>query len=304
MANLGNHDRLKRDLSEMGVFDSRMAIYLPYRMRDLASYGFSGFEGRHYSLFPDLNTSLCMAVNLQTLVTAMSYRWVLAGLITHADIPDDPCTESERRQIFFASAIGLPTVFIRAHTKNRLLQRILSKVERKRPSRRFRGYVRIQINAYQQACLDILRSEEQGLCPQTELNSLLDPLEAMIQGKHPSAADQLTAKILSKSGSATEPMHLKSREFNKMAEQYYRDDLCHLHMDNGLDTLVEDGLHFDGQHNPQATALKEQLIGPAPTALFIRETGCRLLAGEATGKEIHMLIVLCLALYHQEIPTE
>jgi hypothetical protein len=281
-----------------------MAIYLPYRMRDVAGYGFSGFEGRHYSLFPDLNTSLRMAVNLQTLVTAISYRWVLEGRVTHADIPDDPCTESERRQIFFASAIGLPTVFIRANTNNRLLKRILSKVDRQRPSRRYRGYVRIKVNAYQQACLDILRSEEQGVCPQAELNSLLDPLEAMLKGKIPSAADQLTSEILSKSGKVADPMQVKSRDFNQMAEQYYRDDLCRLHMDNGLDTLVDDGLRFDGQHDTRAAALKEQLIGPTPTALFIRETGCRLLAGEATGKEIHMLIVLCLVLYHQEISVE
>jgi len=47
-------------------------------------------------------------------------------------------------------------------------------------------------------------------------------------------------------------------------------------------------------------ALKEQLIGSAPAALFIRETGCRLLAGEATDREIHMLIVLCLVLLQQQ----
>ena len=86
----------------MGVFDSRMAIYLPYRMRAAAAYGFSGFEGRHYSLFADLGAGLARAVNLQALVTALAYRWAINGTITHAEIPDDPHTESERRQIFFA----------------------------------------------------------------------------------------------------------------------------------------------------------------------------------------------------------
>ena len=118
---LGNQEQLKQDLTEMGVFDSRMAIYLPYRMRALAAYGFSGFEGRHYSLFPDLSETFARSVDLQTLVTQMAYRWVIEGTVTHADIPDDPCTESERRQIFFASAIGVPTVFLRADTKNKLL---------------------------------------------------------------------------------------------------------------------------------------------------------------------------------------
>ena len=47
-------------------------------------------------------------------------------------------------------------------------------------------------------------------------------------------------------------------------------------------------------------ALKRQLIGSTPSALFIRETGCRLLAGEATGKEIHRLILLFLVFFHQQ----
>jgi hypothetical protein len=144
---LGNQDQLKADLSEMGVFDSRMAIYLPYRMRNLDTYGFSGFEGRHYSLFPDLNQSMALAVNLQTLITAMGYRWAIEGNLTHADIPDDPCTESERRQIFFATAIGLPTVFIRADTGN-LLMPIKGPVWKFCGPRRARGAIRLTAPQY------------------------------------------------------------------------------------------------------------------------------------------------------------
>nr|WP_321465794.1 hypothetical protein [uncultured Desulfobulbus sp.] len=297
---LGNHERLKTDLTEMGVFDSRMAIYLPYRMRDLAKYGFSGFEGRHYSLFPDLDNSLALAVNLQTLVTAMAYRWVIEGSVTHADIPDNPCTESERRQIFFATAIGLPTVFIRANSQNQVLKRILGLVERQRPSRRYRGYVRIEVEAYQRACLEILRAEEGNGGHGADSTAVFDWLEGMFKGERLSAAETLTRAILGKHGRTTDPMRIKSEDFNRMAERYYRDDLCRLHLDNGLDTLVEDGLSFDKSKDPAMGALKEQLIGSAPAALFIRETGCRLMAGEATDREIHMLIVLCLVLLQQQ----
>ncbi|MDD2463338.1 MAG: hypothetical protein PHI97_05020 [Desulfobulbus sp.] len=301
---IGNHERLKTDLTEMGVFDSRMAIYLPYRMRNLGKYGFSGFEGRHYSLFPDLSKSLALAVNLQTLVTSMAYRWVIEGTITHADIPDDPCTESERRQIFFASAIGLPTVFIRANTGSQVLKRILSLVERQRPSRRYRGYIRIEVNAYQQACLKILRNEEGCGRHGPDCTSLLDSLDAMLKREELSAAARLTGAILGKNGRGTDPMRIKSDEFNRMAERYYRGDLCRLHLDNGLDTLVEDGLRFDAACDAKAGALKQQLIGPTPTALFIRETGCRLLAGEASDREIHMLIMLCLVLFYQQLQQQ
>lgn len=124
---LGNQTLLKKDLTDMGIFDSRMAMYLPYRLRELQQLGFSGFEGRHYSLFPSLHRSMARAVNLQHIVTALAYRWVASGKIRHRHIPDDPFTESERRQIFFASSIGLPTFFVRAETGNQLLRMILAR---------------------------------------------------------------------------------------------------------------------------------------------------------------------------------
>lgn len=298
---LGNQERLKTDLTEMGVFDSRMAIYLPYRMRDLGKYGFTGFEGRHYSLFPDLSHSLALAVNLQTLITAMSYRWVIEGTVTHADIPDDPCTESERRQIFFAAAIGLPTVFIRADTRNRVLRRILGLVERQRPSRRYRGYVRIEVSGYQRACLEILRSEEGTGRHLSDCSSLFDTLGAMLKEERLSAAGRLTEAILGKHGRGSDPMRVDSNEFNRMAEHYYRDDLCRLHLENGLETLLEDAVRLDGCTDNEIGSLKELLIGSTPAALFIRETGCRLRDGVATEQEIHLLILLSLVILHQEI---
>lgn len=296
---MGNQDRLKADLTEMGVFDSRMAIYLPYRMRNQAKYGFSGFEGRHYSLFPDLADSFALAVDLQTLVTAMAYRWVLEGTIRHPDIPDDPCTESERRQIFFAAAIGLPTVFIRANTSNQVLRRILALVERQRPSRRYRGYLRIELAAYQRACLEILRREEGAGCQGTDCTDLFDKLESMLNGGQPAAADRLSAAIVAKVGRGSDPMRINSEVFNRSAERYYREDLCRLHLENGLSTLLEDAQDLDGCQDSEIGAFKEQLIGSAPAALFIRETGCRLLAGEATDREIHALILLGLLTVHR-----
>lgn len=296
---MGNHERLKADLTEMGVFDSRMAIYLPYRMRNQAKYGFSGFEGRHYSLFPDLADSFALAVDLQTLVTAMAYRWVLQGTVTHADIPDDPCTESERRQIFFAAAIGLPTVFIRANTGNKLLRRILALVERQRPSRRYRGYVRIELAAYQRACLNLLRREEGAGCQGTDCTDLFDNLESMLNGGQPTAAGRLSAAIVAKLGRGSDPMRINSELFNRSAERYYREDLCRLHLENGLATLLDDAQALDDCQDSEIGTIKEQLIGSAPAALFIRETGCRLLAGEATDREIHALILVGLLIVHR-----
>ncbi len=300
----GNQDRLKQDLTDMGVFDSRMAIYLPYRMRALETYGFSGFEGRHYSLFPDLETTFARAVNLQTLVTSLAYRWVIDGTIGHHHIPDDPCGESERRQIFFAAAIGIPTVFVRANTTNQLLRRIIGLVERQRPSRRYRGYVRLEVAAYQKACLQLLRSSCSAIPSLQGADDELDTIEAILNGTLPSAAAQLTSAILGSHGRAADPMQVEAQAFNRAAERYYRTDLCRLHLANGLATLVDDGLQLDRCTDPTIGALKEHLTGKGPATLFIRETGSRVLAGEASGREIHILILLILLIIHCQSRTD
>src|SRR5215510_5023145 len=41
----GNGERLKKDLASLGVFDTKMSLYLLYRMREFAVAGFTGFEG-------------------------------------------------------------------------------------------------------------------------------------------------------------------------------------------------------------------------------------------------------------------
>jgi hypothetical protein len=140
---LGNGERLKADLERMGVFDRRMALYLLYRQREFKVIGFSGFEGRHFSLFESLERDLAPACELQTLITAFAYQEMARGRLTHEMIPDDPSIESERRQIFFASAIGIPTVFISQRTRNELLKRVVALAKNVRASVRYPGYWRV-----------------------------------------------------------------------------------------------------------------------------------------------------------------
>jgi hypothetical protein len=45
-------------------------------------------------------------------------------VVTHADIPDDPAIESERRQFVFAAATGVTSCNIGAQTSNRFMLRI------------------------------------------------------------------------------------------------------------------------------------------------------------------------------------
>ena len=96
-----------------------MSLYLPFKLREFDNVGFCGFEGRHHSLFPKHHERYDPRGGPPEPITALAFRYVLNGDVTHDHIPDSPFIESERRQIFFATAIGIPTFFIRHDTENR-----------------------------------------------------------------------------------------------------------------------------------------------------------------------------------------
>ena len=113
---IGNIERLKNDLANLGVFDRTMSFYLLYRLREFGRMGFSGFEGRYYSLFESIMEDMGDAAGLQALLTALAFKYVLTGTVGHEAIPDTPTVESERRQIFFGTAIGIPTFYVLKNT--------------------------------------------------------------------------------------------------------------------------------------------------------------------------------------------
>ena len=184
----GNQERLKLDLTENGVFDHRMSIYLPYRLREFRRMSYSGFEGRIYSLFPSLLKDMQEAVNLQNLVTAQAFRYAVTGEITHNHIPDTPFIESERRQIFFACAVGLPTVFIHQNTGNAFMKKILRSIPDKRNSRRYKNYIRIRTGDYQQALINLLQKDAADLTEQQGQEDLIPGLQDRIRQGPGSAA--------------------------------------------------------------------------------------------------------------------
>ena len=99
---------------------------MPLRLREHGRHGYAGFEARYYSLFPTYGHDMAAAVNLQQFLLALSYQMALRGDITHQQIPDDPNSESERRQPFFFSAAGLPAFYVQKDSRNGLLRRHLA----------------------------------------------------------------------------------------------------------------------------------------------------------------------------------
>jgi hypothetical protein len=223
----------------MGVFDPAMSIYLAYRLRQFAAMGYSGFEGRHFSMFHDIMEDMGPAADLQVLLTALAFGYILRNEVGHDQIPDDPFVESERRQIFFGAAVGIPTFYVRQDTRNRFLARILGTVQDTRLSRRYRGYVRVQRKAYCQALVEMIRRDGRELIEQMALGDVIEDLAARLAAPERGAARRLTMGILETAG-AEHPLQLSGAEFNTAAERYYRGALKNRAIRDAFGLLEED----------------------------------------------------------------
>lgn len=296
---LGNAERLKHELAQMGVFDERMSLYLLHRLREFNVMGFSGFEGRHYSQFASLRADLSRAVDLQILVTALAFKLQLEGRLTHADIPDQPFVESERRQIFFAAALGLPTCFVKRDTPNRVLQDILKRTTKTRTSRRYAGYLRVQLEDFRQALWQTLQTEAAPLIEQFGLTETLADLQQRLQAPQECAVSgQLVRGILDQVGSTQRsPLQMPAPEFNQQAETFYRTTLRERQLREAYDWLREDWraleqieVHF----SEELRGCLQQVLGRHNGSELLDRLQSALLNEHASEDELLLLINLVL----------
>ncbi len=261
---LGNQERLKQDLAEMGIFDNRMSLYLLIKLREYSTMGFTGFESRQYSLFADYQEDMGRAADLQTLVTALAFKYMAQGRINHHHIPNNPLAESERRQMFFASALGIPTFFVRKNSRNLLLRRILKRTAQLRVSRRYPGYVRVPVDEYRKALLQTLIDDGADLVESLNLKETLNDLRLRLERPEEHGAfGKLNAGILKGIGKSA-AMKVPAEEFNRSAEDYYRGPLRQRHLGEGFDVLADDFCNLEkrqagnGEHH---LALSQLLDG-------------------------------------------
>ena len=255
---LGNQELLKGDLADMGIFDRQMSLYQFFKLREFATMGFSGFEGRTYSLFPDLDQDLTGATNLQALLCALAYKYMASGQVRHRHIPDTPFVESERRQIFFGLSIGIPTFYVRRNTRNRFLLKILKQTDRVRTSRRYPGYFRVYQRDYCQALLKVLREDAGDLIEMFNFAPLLDDLGQRLElPREHSAAGKLIQGI--SAGGSADPLKRDAAEFNRAAEQHYREKLRRQHMEQSLTLLQDDLRQLEIGSQPQGSHLRATL---------------------------------------------
>lgn len=255
---IGNSDRLRSDLADMGVFDEQMSVYLLYKQREFDKMGFSGFEGRFYSLFENFGDDMGRAADLQTLITALAYKYMALGL-THAHIPDTASVESERRQIFFGAAIGIPTFYVRRKSTNTFLDNILKKTAGVRPSHRYPVYLRVQIHEYRKALLQVIREDGADLIELMGLHDTMNDLAKRLdEPAGHSAAGRITAGILNEVN-ASSPLRTNAREFNSAAERYYRTTLRRQHLEEAFGFMIQDCRMLDREQSRLDEALRKDL---------------------------------------------
>ncbi|MFH0784863.1 MAG: hypothetical protein V2B20_23310 [Pseudomonadota bacterium] len=296
----GNHERLKEDLGEMGIFDPRMSIYLPYRQRIYATSGYAGFEGRSYSLFHSLREDMAEAVDMQNLVTALACRYILEGKVSHIDIPDKPSIESERRQIFFGKAIGIPTFYVRANTGNRFLRRILTDIPSKRCSRRYKGYIRIQHDEYNLALLRLLEADAADLIAAQNLGPRLDSLRGRLTDHTTSTFRKIITGVQGELPGKKNPFNFPAEVFNSAMERYYRTDLKSSYLDESLTVLVDDCRRLDKRGDPGLRQIMATIATDTSASEYILQNRQAILEESAKPRLLQEMLRIVLAIIHYE----
>lgn len=242
---LGNQEKLKGDLTYLGVFDQNMALYSLYRLREYRSMGFSGFEARHFSLFESLKEDMTHAANLQALITAFAYKLALQGIVRHQHIPDDPYHESERRQALFGAAIDIPTFFTHGESKNEFLNEIVARAWGARYSRRYSGYKRIYNHSFKVALLEYLEDNGQDLIEMFDMKRSIEDLKRRLDRPELYSAEGKLKKGILEQCSAKDPLDVEAEEFNIAAETYYRNSLKRSYLAEALEFAGEEISHLE-----------------------------------------------------------
>jgi hypothetical protein len=212
------------------------------------------------------------------------------GRLTHRDIPDHPVVESERRQIFFAAAMGVPTVYVRRSTRNRLMRMILEQAEGTRPSRRYPGYLRIRVDDYRRGLLRVILNEGSDLIEMLGMGETIEDLAARLENTaRLGAADRLTKGILDEIG-ARSAINVHAPDFNRGAESFYRNTLRIRHLNEALSYLEERLTALDKEGGTPPT-----LTGGCGGADYLRRVRRELLDERLPAEQLRVVIGLLLA---------
>jgi hypothetical protein len=299
---LGNDVKLKADLAAMGVFDRQMPLYMLLRLRQYRQMGFSGYEARYYSFFESFGKDMAPAVDLQHLITLLAYKYILQRRVQHADIPDNPTVESERRHIFFGSAIGIPTFYVLKNNPNRLMRDILEMARQTRTSRRYPQYIRIPDLAYRKALVNLLRRDAQDLIAMLGMEEVIDDIDRRLEDpQEHSAAFRLARRATGLKKKS--PLKLDAQEFNREMESCFRGPLKQAHLCEAFAVLRREAENLDSwpswRSGVNNQALLKVLHGMNAEE-YVRKMENALLAEKLNGEHSLRLVRLMLLIYHHK----
>ncbi len=293
--NPGNVARLVSELDELGIVDRRLSFYMPLRLREFARMGFSGFEARYYSLFPTFERDMAPAADLQQLLLMVSYQLALDGMVDAEDIPDDPTSESERRQPFFFAAAGLPAFYVHKKSRNELLKKVLAHCGSTRSSWRHPDYLRVSIADYRDALLTWLEQNARESIVQAQADVTIMDLRFRLADKNLQASQRVVSDVTGESGDR-EPLKLRAREFNQLAEQHYRETLRRANLRESFDQLREDAESMAKSEHPELNAMVRYGVRVQDPLRFLDSIAERLVADELTAQEVLTVLNLLLLL--------
>lgn len=300
---MGNEQQLLSDLKDLGIFHPQMPLYLLYRTRKYTDMGFSGFEGRFYSTFYSIMDDMGCATSLQSLLNALAYKYILLNEITHEDIPDTPFIESERRQIFFGTAIGIPTFYAHKATPNAFMRKILKKTHGIRNSRRYPGFLRIKNTAYHRALLEIIKEDGRDLIEMLNLHETVTNLEMRVEKPEIYSTGAKLQKGVQEHAGISDPFKLSGMEFNAAMESYYRNDLRKAHIEEALKLLKEDfnklDMWADFRDNAYKDALKH-ILHTQSASEFLEATAKGIAQDTLSVETLRRLIHLTILSIHAD----
>jgi hypothetical protein len=289
----GNVARLVSELDELGIVDRRLSFYMPLRLREFGKMGFSGFEGRYYSLFPTYHRDMAAATDLQQLLLMIAYQLALDGTVNASDIPDDPTSESERRQPFFFAAAGLPAFYVHKKSRNELLKKIMKHCKSTRSSWRHPDYLRVPIRDYRDALLAWLTENAPEAVAQADVTIM--ELRFRLADKNLQAHERIVSDVMKEAGSH-DPMKLSAREFNRLAEQHYRETLRRANLREACEQLRQDALELSKCEHPDTGVMVRYGVRVQDPVRFLDSVGDRLVADDLTAQEVATVLNLLLTL--------
>jgi hypothetical protein len=240
------------------------------------------------------------AVDMQNLVTALACRYILEGKINHHDIPDQPSIESERRQIFFGKAIGIPTFYVRADTGNRFLKKILGDIPSQRNSKRYKGYVRIRHDEYNLALLRLLETDAADLIASQNLEPRMVSLRQRLTDDGSSTFAKIIAGVRDELPGKKSLFNFPAEVFNGAMERYYRTGLKARYLGEALDVFVDDCQRLEKLGDPCLKQVMTAITTEVTASEYITRNRQAILDESANPGQLQEMLRISLAIIHHE----